>query len=306
VAAATHEHASTQLRRRAAERDAHTLEDEMSDVGGVGSSSRQQFRDDEIDDAVRTGKDVSTSTIVNKARRDAGFKESDVAVRGDDRTLKEVLHDHHNEIAKGETVAGAIHAFEVGEAVIVEPALHAMHGLGKAPLVALPVAAWVAGQYSMYETEKWKMEMKDSATRDQMHAAILVQLDVPTGFKNEEIAKLGVSMTKQDAASKISDQFHLTDEALAPKLQHHCDEGMKAARSMIEGGITKDAFLKAKPDVAKRYAEDAAFHNGFDALAWAKEDSSKPGGNPSSYADALRSLHNRDARFDAPHVTYRM
>ena len=42
----------------------------MSDVGGVGS--RQQFSDDEIDEM---RKDEATSTIVNHARHDAGFKE---------------------------------------------------------------------------------------------------------------------------------------------------------------------------------------------------------------------------------------
>jgi hypothetical protein len=171
VAAATHEQASTQLRRRAADRDSHTLEDEMSDVGGVGSSSRQQSRDDELD-AMR--KDESTSAIVNKARRDAGFKEADVTVRGDDRTLQELLHDHHGEIGVGEAVGGAIHGAHIVEALGV-----GHHTLEAAPKLAfhaawaLPVAAWAAGQYGMYETEKWKMEMKDGATRDQLHAAIL-------------------------------------------------------------------------------------------------------------------------------------
>jgi hypothetical protein len=279
----------------------HTLEDEMSDVGGVGSSSRQQFRDDEID-AMR--KDESTSTIVNKARRDAGFKESDVAVRGDDRTLNEVLHEHHGEIGRGEAACGVIDGIHILEAVGVGE--HAMHALGRAPLILLPVGAFVAGQYGMYETEKWKMEMKDGATRDQLHAAILVHLDVPTGFKQEEIAKLGVSMNKQGAASKISDQLELRDKPLAATLQLHCDQGMNAARTMLEAGGNKEAFLKAHADVAQRYAGDAAFHSGFDALCWAKDDSLKPGGDPSSYKAALESLNARDARYDAAHITYRM
>lgn len=217
----------------------------MSDVGGVGGSSRQQFRDDEID-AMR--KDESTSAIVNKARRDAGFKESDVAVRGDDRTLKEVLHDHHGEISRGEAACGVIDGIHVLEAV----------GVGE-------------------------------------HA-----------IKREEIAKLGVTMMRQDAAVKISDQFQLEDTSLAATLQLHCDQGMNAARTMIEGGSTKDAFLKANPEIAKRYAVDAAFHNGFDALSWAKEDSGKPGGDPTSYKAALESLNARDARYDAAQITYRM
>lgn len=43
----------------------------------------------------------------------------------------------------------------------------------------------------------------------------------------------------------------------------------------------RDAGFK-ESDVAERYAGDAAFHNGFDALCWAKEDLLKTGGNPSS------------------------
>jgi hypothetical protein len=271
----------------------------MSEVGGVGS--RQRFNDDELD-AMR--RDESTSTIVNKARRDAGFKESDVAVRGDDRTLKEVLHDHHTEIAGGEALGGALHGVEVLEAVGVGE--HAIHALGTAPQWAVPALTFAAAQYGMYETEKWKMEMKDGATRDQLHAAVLVRLDVPTGFKTEEIAKLGVSMTKQDAASKISDQFELIDKPRVATLQLHCDQGMNAARTMIESGGEKEAFLKANPDIAKRYAGDAAFHNGFDALCWAKDDSRKKDGDPTSYKAAVESLQTRDARYDAAHITYRM
>ena len=271
----------------------------MSEIGGVGS--RQRFNDDELD-AMR--RDESTNTIVNKARRDAGFKEGDVAVRGDDRTLKEVQHDRETHIGRGEAVGGALHVIEVTEAVGVGE--DAMHALGRFPVIAIPLAVFAAAQYGMYEMEKDKMEMKDGATRDQLHAAILVHLDVPAGFKNEEIAKLGVSMAKQDAASKISDQLELTDKSRAATLQLHCDQGMNAARTMIESGGQKEAFLKANPKIAQRYAADAAFHNGFDALSWAKDDSLKKDGDPSSYKAAVESLQTRDARYDAAHITYRM
>ena len=69
---------------------------------------------------------------------------------------------------------------------------------------------------------------------------------------------------------------------------------------MTEAGQTQEAFLKANPKIAERYANDAAFHNGFDALVWAKGDS------PASYKSALDALVSRDARFDPTHVTYRM
>ncbi len=271
----------------------------MSDVGGV--SSRQAFRDDELE-AMR--RDEATTTTVNKARRDAGFKESDVSVRGDDRTLNEVLDDHKMHVGIGEAVAGGIHTFEVAEGAGL--AEHALEKLGRWPHAALPLVAWAAGQYGMYEMEKEKLEMKDGATRDQLHAAILVHLDVPTGFKQEEIAKLGVDMRNQSAAVKISNQIALDKKPYAATLQLHCDQGMNAARTMIESGCQKDAFLKTNPKVAERYASDAAFHNGFDALCWAKSDSLKIDGDPRSYKAAIASLETRDARYDAAHVTYRM
>lgn len=270
----------------------------MSDVGGVGS--RQAFRDEELDAMRRE----DSSATVNKARRDAGFKESDVAVRGDDRTLDEVLHAQQNHVATAEAVAGACHAVEIGEAVGVGE--HAMRALGRFPAVAIPVLTFVAAQVGMYEMEKDKMEMMDGATRDQLHAAILVHLDVPTGFKQEEIRKLGVELNNQSAAIKISNQIGFDNKPYAATLQLHCDQGMNAARTMIESGGQKEAFLKANPKIAERYAADAAFHNGFDALCWAKTDSTKPGGNPASYGEAIEKLNTRDARYDAAHVTYRM
>jgi len=189
----------------------------MSDVGGVGS--RQAFRDDELE-AMR--RDEATTTTVNKARRDAGFKESDVSVRGDDRTLNEVLEHQKMHGGAAEAVAAATHAFELGEALQVGE--HTLHGLGRTPHVVLPLAAFAAGQYGMYEMEKEKLEKKDGATRDQLHAAILVHLDVPTGFKQEEIAKLGVDMRNQSAAVKISNSIAADNKPYAAMLQLHCDQ----------------------------------------------------------------------------------
>lgn len=273
----------------------------MSDVGGVSGSKQRSFSDEELD-AMR--KDDSTSAIVNKARRDAGFKEKDVTVRGDDRSLNKVLDDRKTHIGVGEAVGGALHGFEVVEALGVGE--HAMHALGSAPHVVIPLGVFVATQYGMYEMEKSKAEMTDGATRDQMHAAILDQLDVPSGFREEEMKRLDVSMTRQSAASRISDQFKLGDKALVATLQLHCDKGMHAARRMTEAGQTKEDFLKGNPEIAKRYASDVAFHDGFEALSWAKKDSMAKNGNPASYSEAIEKLKSRDARYDAAHITYRM
>jgi hypothetical protein len=85
----------------------------MSDVGGVSGSRRPSFSDEEIQ-AMR--KDESTSAIVNAARRDAGFKEKDVSVRGDDKTLDEVLHHRPSHFAIGETIGAAVLDQEQGRA----------------------------------------------------------------------------------------------------------------------------------------------------------------------------------------------
>jgi hypothetical protein len=267
----------------------------MSNVGAVSGSRERSFNDEELD-AMK--KNESTSAVANKARRDAGFKEPDVTVRGDDRTLNKVLEDGKTHIGKGEAVGGALHAIEVAEALGVGE--HAMHALGRFPQVLIPLAIFGAAQYGMYEMEKSKAEMKDGATRDQLHAAILDRLDLPTGFKNDEMKKLDVSMTAQSAATKISNQFDLGDKPLVAKLQLNCDQGMNAAREMIEKGTTQAAYLKAHPECAKRYDDDPAFRNGFDGLTWAKNDS------PATYAAEIGKLQSRDARYDAAHISYRM
>lgn len=270
-------------------------------MDGVGSVGRRQedFTNEELD-AMR--QDPSTSEIANRARRDAGYKEKDVSVRGDDRTLNEVLHDRKSHLGKAEIVAASVHAFEVAEVVGPTAASHALHGLGRAPHVLLPIVALGAAHFNMIELERAKAEMKDGATRDQMHAAILQRLDVPAGYKAEEMKRLDVMNTAQTASSKIRNRFD--DHGLGATLQLHCDQGMNAARAMIDAGQSKDAYLKANPKVAERYASDAAFHNGFDALVWAKKDSTA--GNPASFTNAIKDLDSRDARYDRAHVTYRL
>lgn len=269
----------------------------MSEVGGVSGSRQRAFSDEEID-AMR--KDESTSAIVNKARRDAGFKEKDVSVRGDDKTLNQVLSDRKNHVSVVEALSGVFDAMGVAEAVGVTIPCKEM--LGAAPEAALPAFGLFAAHYGMYEMEKSKAEMKDGATRDQLHAAILEHLDVPKGFKDAEMKKLDVSMTRQGAASKVSDQFELGDKALVATLQLHCDEGMHAARTMLEGSKGKDAFLEASPAMKKRYAEDVAFHNGFDALCWTKSKEAPAG----AYGAQIHNLESRDARYAAAHITLRM
>lgn len=266
----------------------------MSDVGAVSGSRQRSFSDEEVD-AMR--KDESTSAIVNKARRDAGFKESDVTVRGDDKTLNKVLAGrkaHVDELAAAGALAdaaGIVEALGVGEKVFA--------AAGRCWVVGAPVLAFVAAQGALYEMEKDKAAMKDGATRDQLHAAILDRLELPTGFKDHELKKLDVTMANPDPAKRISNHI----DARVATLQLHCDEGMHAARTMLEGNQAKDGFLEANPAIAKRYAEDVAFHNGFDALCWSKNDKAAPA---DAYGTQIHNLESRDARYAAASVTLRM
>lgn len=266
----------------------------MRDVGAVSGNRQRSFSDEEVD-AMR--KDESTSTIVNKARRDAGFKESDVTVRGDDKTLNRVLEDRKTHVDKVAAVGALADAAGMVEALGGGESVFAAGGL--AWVVGAPLLAFAAAQKALYEMETDKAAMKDGATRDQLHAAILDRLDLPPGFKDQEMKKLDVSMTRQGAACKVSDHI----DARAATLQLHCDEGMHAARTMLEGNLGKDGFLKANPATARRYAEDVAFHNGFDALCWSKNDKTAP---PDAYAAQIQKLESRDARYAAAHVTLRM
>ena len=72
----------------------------MGGIDKVGGGQRA-FSQDELE-AMRS---ESTSTIANKARRDAGFREKDVGVRGDDRTLDQVLHDRKTHVDLVEVAA---------------------------------------------------------------------------------------------------------------------------------------------------------------------------------------------------------
>lgn len=253
----------------------------MSDVCGVGGSGQRHFSDEEAE-ALR--KDESTSVIANKARRANGGKEADVTVRGDDKTLDQVMQAQKKHVDWIEAGAAVLHGADVGVAVGVAHLSVAGEIALTGGGAVLGVAAAHAGMMHM---EKVKTERKEGAARDQLHGAIVCTLDVPDGFKTAEVKRLGITMSAQGPASKVADQ--ITPEQRAT-LQMHCDRGMHGAKEMIEGGQTKEAFFAAHPDVKTRYDADAAYRNGFDALVWSK--SQNDGG--ATYKAQLAKLESRD------------
>lgn len=258
----------------------------MSGDGVCGvNGSRPRYFSPEEEEALR--KDDSTSTLTNQGRRNAGMKEADVPIRGDDKTLDDVLHHPH--VALGEAIGAAFHGAELGEVLIGGKVAAAVHSLGRAGVVAPPVIAFFAAQYGMYEMEKRKAELKDGATKDQLHAALVRSLDVPKGFKDSEVARLDVDTNAHSPSTKIANQLE-HDKKLHAALQMHCDRGMHGAEEMIRGGQTKDAYFAAHPDAKQRYDADAAYRYGFDALVWSK--SQADGG--AAYEQQIKALRDRD------------
>lgn len=269
-------------------------------VSSVSGGNSRYFDQDELN-ALQQDQSKSTSEILNKGRRDAGSREkADVPVRGNDKTLNEQLEGNKSHIGRGEALAAAAHGIDLAEALGVGGRI--LHLAGRAPAVVIPLAAWVGGQFAMYEMEKKKLETKDAATKDQMHAALVKTLELPGGYRAAEMKRLDVDNSTLGPSNKISDQFKtgMPDHALAAVLQLHCDQGANAAERSLQSGGTSEAFLAANPELKRRYEEDAAFHAGFDSIAWAKSDS------PESYKAALAGVHSRDARYEAAHVTYRL
>lgn len=249
------------------------------------TSKRPQGFDKEENEALH--KDASTSAILNKARHDAGYKDPDLAVRGDDATLHSTMTHHKEHVGVVGAVAEFTHCAEVGVAATEVEA-----GAAGALLEAAgPVAGLVAGGYHMYETWKRMDETVQAATRDQMHGALVGTLRLPGGYKEERMRELGVRGGFHDAAFKIDEQLAFKDHGERAVLQLHADKGMNAARDMLESGTSKEAFLASHPKIAAQYKADAAFKEGFDALVWAK-------GHGDAYGAAIKGLESRDARYD--------
>ena len=242
--------------------------------------------------------DKGTSAALNTARRNAGQKGDDVAVRGDDSTLGRVLDEKKTHLAVGETFSSGLHAAEISGALgihipVVGKALHSPWGVviaGVATLAGIHVAMW--------EMQKTKDGLRDAATRDTLHAGMLMSLQLPSGFLGEEVSRLGVSTTNTSPATKVKDQ--ITGTTLAVTLQLHCDQGVSAAEDFDASGRTKEEFFAMCPKIAERYAADAAFRAGFDALVWAKKNA------PGDAKQLVADVHARDARYAAANIQYRI
>lgn len=268
-------------------------------IQGVGAETRRDFNEEELGELRR---DASTSATLNQARRNAGQRGVDVTVRGDDGTLGDVLDGHGSHVSAGKAAAGLLDAAHIAEGIgMFHVGGHGMvSGMTAgvvAMAVAVPVGTLVASQVALAELQNTKDDTRDAATRDVLHAGMLLSLELPKDFVARELDKLGVGTTGRAPAKKVSDQ--LTCTPLGVTLQHHCDRGVHAAQDFLAFGRTKDAFFAAHPNLAERYASDAAFHAGFDSYVWAVSQS------PTDAKAMDEGLKARDARYQSAAVPVR-
>lgn len=270
----------------------------MDGVNGSGAT-RRHFSPEE-EEALR--KDPSTSAVLDQVRKDAHVGGPSVEVRGDDKTWRAVKEEHQNHV-------GAIGAAHVGHAAfegIHLAEIHAVeHAVGKggAALVPLGAAAGFAlGVYEWHEAYLKGQEQSVALAKDELHVAMLTQLDLPHGYKAEQLAERAqAGKSAQSVAQKMATPFATIDKPLIATMQLHADRGMHAGRDFVASGLTKEAFLSANPKLADAYAKDPAFHDGFDAIVWVKHK-----GGPGAYEAATANLTERDGWYAQSNVSYRM
>lgn len=268
-------------------------------VQGVSAATKRDFTQEEVDALHR---DASTSNALNQARRSAGQKGEDVTVRGDDRTLDEELRGHKAHISIGKAACAVFDGLHVAEgAGLVHVGSHgaaASVTLGVAAMsIGVPVLTLIGSQVALAEVQNTKDGMRNAATRDVLHAGMLLSLELPNGFVARETGKLGVGTTGQAPAKKVSDQIRNTP--LGATVQHHCDQGVHAAQDCLALGWSSEKFLTAHPKLAERYASDAAFRAGFDAYVWASQE------RPEDARTMDENLKARDVRYQSAGIPVR-
>lgn len=276
----------------------------MGDVGGIGGAGRREdFSAEELD---RMHTSESTSHAMSAIRKDAHYADLDgeVVLRGDDKRFMEQRAEFRGETPKGEAVNLGFH----GTSTVLEVAsLAAKHAevFEAAGLVMLPVSSVVmlgAGIYALHKANEEGEILKATATKDEMHVAMLSVLQVPNEFKSEQMAEYTITGKGwQSGAQKMVSALSTTaNKPVLALLQLHADQGMDGARKMVDAGITnKTGYLASHPAMSERYASDPAFKAGFDAVLWAHK---QPG---DVYKGLIGGLEARDVRYEQHHIQFR-
>ncbi len=272
----------------------------MGDVGGI--TNQNMYRDRDLDD-LKDNEKVSTNAAINRIANHAGASEIHV-LHGIDKTEGQIREAH------GRT-SGIEHGFGVVEEIVnmggehfVEHTIeHAAMAGGQAAIAGLMLpATLVKAQLEMMhavgEDGIVGHERAEAMPRDAMHVMILGNLNgLPKGYADAERARFSNDAKDGSFTRAMNAQLGLNDNAMMAIMQLHCDQGMNAARAAFEAKQTPSEYLASHPDVASRYERDPAFHHGFNGMAFAHDNG--------QYAEMVKELDARDARYDAHNVAWR-
>ena len=124
------------------------------------------------------------------------------------------------------------------DCVLVAPAERKVGAILEAPagIVVAGAVTFACSQYALANLQNTKDEKRDVATRDTLHGAMLMSLELPQGFRDEEIRKLGVTTTKQSPVIKISERINASPVQV--RLQGSC-AGCAFATMTLQVGVEK-------------------------------------------------------------------
>jgi hypothetical protein len=284
----------------------------MAGVGGVSAKDKQL---DALRDAESGPNAVTTANVLQQVQKDTGFRHQ-TAIRGDDRTLDELIDDqkgwHENvaglvalavKLAEGAELSGAAHALGhvVGGGAATGEAVAVGSAGGAAFAIAAPLVGYGAMVYEVAEAGEKGRAQAEALYRDQTHVAMLLALKLPAGFTSREIKKypLATQEGHDGTVSKLTTTLQNKDKGLLPLLQLHADQGMMAAKDAFDEPVAPGDYLKTHPELAKRYADDPAFKAGFDAMVWAHSNGA------SAYEAACSDLAPRTTDYAAHQVPVR-
>jgi len=263
----------------------------MGDVNGI---SKGNYYSDRDIDALQGNEKVSTNAAINRVANHAGATEIHV-LHGRDRTEGEIRSEHRDAVAKEWAITDLAELKDMAVEHVVEHVTEAEVG------VLLLPGTLVKASYEMMkavgEDGIVGHERAEAMPRDAMHLMIVGCLNgLPQGYVDGERARLSNSKT-DSFVREMSRQLGRNDNPMMGIMQLHCDQGLNAARVMYSANKSPSEYLAANPDVAKRYTHDAAFRAGFDGAVFAHDNG--------QYANVMKALDERDARYTAHHVAWR-
>jgi hypothetical protein len=303
----------------------------MEGIGGLTNANKYDDRDV---DNVKGNEQVSTKTALNTLANKAGMSD-DYAIHGFDKTAKELVAEHRAEQDErwGEAVIDCLPGGSYATMAYDVHKLMHEKGLGDAirsgewkaveefvPEFIAKLAEGAKGLHSassamilpkvLYTLSKAMaesvaadgelgQERKAAFVKSAMHVMVIGGLNgLPQAYVD---AAREHYMEDRDAGS-IADRMSRAlgkngNNALMGVMQLHADQGMGAARTMLETKQPHSDFFRAHPDLAKRYGDDPAFRAGFDGTVYAASHG--------QYEQMMRALDARDARYEAHHIAWR-